>query len=214
MTNRKFNTINYDRSTKDFHRQIVLDYLSLNPCVHCGESDIRCLEFNHLGNKKGNISDMIGKVELNTLLKEISKCEVLCSNCHRKYTCKQCNNYKQKYIDNLKDNNYNRNIDKEVNLMIDDFIEAIEEFYGDVKFHGIYNGYSGHKGVAIRADNESILIQLGASMADFDSLDELVCERPVINTLGRGVIISWPVRLWNRSDLDRIQSGEFQSDDY
>jgi len=95
--------IRYDRNTKNFHRQVILDHLANNPCAHCGESDVRCLEFNHLGNKKENVSHMMGKQPIDMILREISKCEILCSNCHRKYTCSQENNYKQRYVDNEKE---------------------------------------------------------------------------------------------------------------
>lgn len=51
----------------------------------CGIADSRCLEFHHNSNKDFNISDFISrkvKVDINTLIEEISKCEVICSNCH------------------------------------------------------------------------------------------------------------------------------------
>ena len=90
-------TLKYDRETKNFHRQVILDYLASHSCAHCEETDVRCLEFNHLGNKKQNVSHMIGKYSIAEILKEIDKCEILCSNCHRKYTCAQEVNYKQRY---------------------------------------------------------------------------------------------------------------------
>lgn len=53
----------------------------------CGETHPACLDFHHLNTaeKVTEISTSInkgwGKARI---LKEISKCEVLCSNCHRK----------------------------------------------------------------------------------------------------------------------------------
>lgn len=55
-------------------------------CSICGNSDYRVLEFHHRNpsEKEYSISNMIdsgiGKEKLNN---EISKCDVLCANCHR-----------------------------------------------------------------------------------------------------------------------------------
>ena len=90
--------MSYDRERKDFHRQVLLDIMvQRGGCARCQETDVRCLEWNHLGNKKENISAMMGRRPLDILLSEVDKCEVLCSNCHRKYTCQQEKNYKQRY---------------------------------------------------------------------------------------------------------------------
>jgi hypothetical protein len=58
-------------------------------CKTCGESHPACLDFHHIGNKEAGIAKMIHKKNINEELKrkiliEIEKCEVLCSNCHRK----------------------------------------------------------------------------------------------------------------------------------
>lgn len=69
------------RKSKEF----IENYLYNHPCVDCGISDIRVLDFDHIiGNKKDNVSNLkwagarIWKLE-----KEIEKCEVRCANCHR-----------------------------------------------------------------------------------------------------------------------------------
>ncbi len=68
-------------------RQYVLDYLSTHPCVECGESDPVVLEFDHLDNKDRAISEMIRDgVPLDKLEREMTKCQVLCANCHRRKT--------------------------------------------------------------------------------------------------------------------------------
>ena len=77
----------------------ILDYLANNPCVQCGESDIRVLEFNHLRDKSFNIARRASKGATKKLLiKEIEKCEVLCANCHRKHTCNQSNSMRVSYM--------------------------------------------------------------------------------------------------------------------
>jgi len=37
----------------------IIDYLKTHPCVMCNESDIVVLEFDHLTNKKENVSELI-----------------------------------------------------------------------------------------------------------------------------------------------------------
>ena len=61
------------------------DYLSCHPCVDCGCTDIRVLEFDHVrGNKSNNIARMVGQgFSWSTIEAEIAKCEVRCANCHR-----------------------------------------------------------------------------------------------------------------------------------
>ena len=57
-------------------------------CSKCGENDVRCLDFHHVkGRKKFSISNAHCRTTNKTVvLKEIAKCIVLCSNCHRKNT--------------------------------------------------------------------------------------------------------------------------------
>ena len=55
-------------------------------CYRCGIHDFRCLEFHHLDptTKAFNISTELGKsISIKRLLAEISKCIVLCANCHK-----------------------------------------------------------------------------------------------------------------------------------
>jgi hypothetical protein len=60
-------------------------YLSSHPCVDCGESDIRVLEFDHvLGNKTLDIARLLDRaISWSKIEVEIAKCEVRCANCHR-----------------------------------------------------------------------------------------------------------------------------------
>ncbi len=69
----------------DRNNKIVLDYLKTHPCIDCGITDVRVLEFDHVrGDKKTTVSQLRGSgFSENTLLEEISKCEVRCANCHR-----------------------------------------------------------------------------------------------------------------------------------
>lgn len=65
-------------------RQKFIDFKSKLKCEQCEENHISCLEFHHKDptKKEGMISKMI--FSTNKLKKELKKCIVLCSNCHRK----------------------------------------------------------------------------------------------------------------------------------
>lgn len=55
-------------------------------CAKCGENHPACLDFHHLDPEKKELtiaSDM-RRYSKETLLAEIDKCIILCSNCHRK----------------------------------------------------------------------------------------------------------------------------------
>jgi hypothetical protein len=69
------------------NRQNMVDYLLNNPCVDCGEADIIVLDFDHLRDKTMNVTRLVNNsISWATILKEIDKCEVVCSNCHRRRT--------------------------------------------------------------------------------------------------------------------------------
>ena len=53
-------------------------------CMDCGETNPIVLDFDHLHNKKYNVSRMIHDgFSWAAIKKEIAKCEVVCANCHR-----------------------------------------------------------------------------------------------------------------------------------
>ncbi len=79
--------LQFNRDRRDAARQYVFDYLSVHPCVDCGESDPRVLEFDHLGDKDTTIARLVAAgSSIATIQREIDKCEVRCANCHRKKT--------------------------------------------------------------------------------------------------------------------------------
>ncbi len=55
-----------------------------NGCSICNEREPACLDFHHLGGKDMTVSSMLGMNE-QRVKDEISKCVVLCANCHRKH---------------------------------------------------------------------------------------------------------------------------------
>ena len=88
---KKRNAINRQKN-----REYLFNFLSQNPCIDCGETDPVVLEFDHQNDKSANISHLMSRnYPLNTLKKELAKCEVRCANCHRRKTAKDFNWYKQ-----------------------------------------------------------------------------------------------------------------------
>ncbi len=80
-------------------REYVYSYLKFHPCVDCGNSDIRVLEFDHVrGIKVDNVSVMVVKsAPIEKIQEEIDKCDVRCANCHRIVTIERGNWSSGKY---------------------------------------------------------------------------------------------------------------------
>lgn len=73
-------------------RRWLLAFLSKHPCVDCGETEIRALEFDHRipGEKTMPVSLLATSgYPLTRVQTEVDKCEVRCANCHRIRTHKQ-----------------------------------------------------------------------------------------------------------------------------
>ena len=70
--------------------QYIKEHLRNNPCVDCGESDIRVLQFDHrdsVGNKALRVGHY--RSSLGRLIQEIAKCDIRCANCHMRRTFEQ-----------------------------------------------------------------------------------------------------------------------------
>jgi len=79
----------------------IVKHLKITPCKECGETNILVLEFDHREpkEKKFCISHALQQVpSLLRLQIEISKCDILCSNCHKIKTALDNNNFKLKYM--------------------------------------------------------------------------------------------------------------------
>lgn len=79
------------RLNRRLNRANVDAYLSVHPCVDCGESDTDVLDFDHRDatQKLDEISRMLGPHVWEEVLEEIEKCDVRCGNCHRRRTAAQ-----------------------------------------------------------------------------------------------------------------------------
>ena len=69
---------------RDRNRAFVDRYKRLHgKCTDCGITDPRVLQFDHLSDKKNDVSSMIycGN-SIKVIKAEIRKCEIRCANCH------------------------------------------------------------------------------------------------------------------------------------
>ena len=90
---RKWRKNNSERNMSNVHsRRLniisqIWEYKKQRGCSRCPEKDPRCLDFHHRDpeTKSFNIAGgMSNKLSLETLMKEIEKCDLLCRNCHVK----------------------------------------------------------------------------------------------------------------------------------
>ena len=63
--------------------RLIIEEAKEGGCIKCNETEKACLDFHHLGDKDTTVSSMLGMSE-QRVRSEISKCVVLCANCHRK----------------------------------------------------------------------------------------------------------------------------------
>jgi hypothetical protein len=78
------------RRRKASHRQDIVDRVRLHlldhPCVDCGATDLRVLDFDHRdpGTKLASVGRLLGQGRpWPAIDAEMAKCDVRCANCHR-----------------------------------------------------------------------------------------------------------------------------------
>jgi transcription elongation factor Elf1 len=72
------------KRNKNLIKQKLVDLKTASGCKDCGETNHIVLDFDHLRDKKYNISRMVHDgFSWAAIKKEIAKCEVVCANCHR-----------------------------------------------------------------------------------------------------------------------------------
>src|SRR3954452_21744947 len=85
-------------AVKAENRAMLRQYLLTHPCVDCGETDLRVLEFDH---RPGEFKlDAVSKLAITgfnwqIVAFEITKCDVRCANCHRIVTYRRANSWRQ-----------------------------------------------------------------------------------------------------------------------
>ena len=88
--NNKEHHIKLSKINMEIRRLKLLDYTReykrKRGCELCGEKDVRCLHFHHMDEEKEfSISKAVQMaLPIERIKEEISKCSVLCSNCHGK----------------------------------------------------------------------------------------------------------------------------------
>ena len=69
---------------KQQYKQRLKEIKEASGCTDCGQKNHIVLDFDHLKDKKYNVSRMIHDgFSWAAIKKEIAKCEVVCANCHR-----------------------------------------------------------------------------------------------------------------------------------
>lgn len=72
-----------NKETVAQNRRKLRELKESTPCADCGNKfPYYVMDFDHLGNKKFNVSAMITH-NWEQIKEEISKCELVCANCHR-----------------------------------------------------------------------------------------------------------------------------------
>ena len=92
MTDNHYNSNKNYYKQRNINRKIefrewIDDLKSSLKCEHCGENHPATLDFHHSNpnEKENNISNMVKDgFSKENILKEMKKCIILCSNCHRK----------------------------------------------------------------------------------------------------------------------------------
>lgn len=66
-------------------KEFLAEYLRQHPCVDCGNSDLRVLDFDHRPDavKRADVMQLVKEGHsIETIKAELAKCEVRCRNCH------------------------------------------------------------------------------------------------------------------------------------
>lgn len=103
MSNNQLYRYTTGKNKRQIIEEYIVEYLKAHKCEHCPEQDFRVLTFDHLNPKTKSfniaaVSSNPGHFTLIRLAHEISKCQILCANCHMRRTQEQRNSYRLKYV--------------------------------------------------------------------------------------------------------------------
>ena len=108
--NKLYHKNHYKKNKKDYieknkqykknNQENLLNYFQGKFCKDCGITDYRVFEFDHLANKKAEISKVLHSWSWQSILKEINKCDLVCCNCHRIRTLERAKSYRTSKVDN------------------------------------------------------------------------------------------------------------------
>jgi hypothetical protein len=81
---RRYNVIARKNAIRKICSDYIVGYKTNKPCMDCGVIyPPYVLDFDHLGDKLFNLSSQTHYTSLERIQKEIAKCDLVCSNCHR-----------------------------------------------------------------------------------------------------------------------------------
>jgi hypothetical protein len=91
------NVYGHTKQRREDARDFILRYISNHPCEVCGETDPLVLEFHHVSGKEETVSILIHRGHsIERIMEELSRCKVLCCNCHRRITISERGWYRGK----------------------------------------------------------------------------------------------------------------------
>lgn len=94
---RKLTKIHYEKNKKYYFekrkrnqeelQKWYIEYKDKLHCTSCGEDRHWVLDFHHIDptTKKGSVNVILHSKGKEAFLKEVKKCKILCSNCHRDF---------------------------------------------------------------------------------------------------------------------------------
>jgi hypothetical protein len=78
------------KKRKQSMRDFVYEIKGKTPCADCYiQYPYYVTDFDHLDDKITTVSNLVNKGNLEKVIAEIAKCELVCSNCHRMRTYKR-----------------------------------------------------------------------------------------------------------------------------
>ena len=89
------------KTIRERNRRFFIELLQRSACMDCGEKDIVVLDFDHRDQKakRFNLSTAAnGGIAMARIKLEIKKCDIVCSNCHRRRTAKQFGYYRMDMV--------------------------------------------------------------------------------------------------------------------
>lgn len=94
---------NTNHKRKERCRSYLYDILLKSSCVDCGLSDPIVLEFDHRNpeEKYRDVSLLVQQGSIELLKTEVSKCDIVCANCHRRRTVKAHTHWRVRFTDTL-----------------------------------------------------------------------------------------------------------------
>jgi hypothetical protein len=93
INNKSKRRTNERNTAKRFHI-FIHNYYKTHPCVDCGNTDPRVLQFDHVRGEKIRAVSTMRDFSLKKVEEEIAKCEIRCANCHSIKTANEQGWYK------------------------------------------------------------------------------------------------------------------------